>query len=102
VQKRVKRKGRWSGGRQPRLHPKPPEPVLDRAVECPVCRHTFVVLIEEPRGAYTTREAAQFLRISIPTLHRLVERGLLRPSRGIRHLSYSQEEMLRYLRDTQL
>ena len=93
------KKQQWGGGRRPRKGPKT-TPIHDRAVKCPVCDHPFVVLIEAAKGGYNTKEAAQFLGMSVPTLHRQVQRGLLRPSRGIRLLSFSEEEMRRYLRDT--
>ena len=35
------------------------------------------------------------------TLYRLVQRGLIRPSRGTRHLLFSVAELNRYLRDSQ-
>ena len=100
---RVKRKRRFGGGQQPRAHPKPAPPVHDRAVECPCCRQTFAVLIEaEPPGAYRLKDAARFIgNISLPTLRRLIARGLIRPVRALRHLTIGREELLRYIRDNQ-
>ena len=96
---RVK-KGKFGGGRQPRIHPKPPEPVLDRAVKCPCCQQVFAVAIEEPPGAYRIRKAAWFIGgCSVPTMHRLVKRGLIRPNRAMRHLTFAREELLRFVRD---
>lgn len=53
-----------------------------------------------PKLAFTRKEAAQILSISPATLDRLVERGLLHPSRATRRPIFSREELLRFLRDT--
>ena len=52
-------------------------------------------------GALKLPAASAYLSISQPSLRRLVERGLIRPSRGLRHLIFSLDELQRYLRDTQ-
>jgi excisionase family DNA binding protein len=93
-----KKKGKFGGGQQPRIHPQVTA-TNDRLLRCPYCDGVFPALIEQPH-AYTAREAAQFLRISYPTLNRIIDRGLLRPSRGTRHLIFSYEELSRYLKDT--
>jgi Helix-turn-helix domain len=55
-----------------------------------------------PPGALKQREARAYLGgISIPTLHRLVKRGLLRPNRATRHLLFPISELDRFLRDGQ-
>ena len=51
--------------------------------------------------AFNRREAAAMLSISPPTLDRLTERGLLRPSRATRRPLYSVAELQRFLADTQ-
>ena len=97
---RVKKKGKWGGGRQPRSHPKPPAPVIDRPVQCPVCKQVFVCLIESPPGAYNFEAARQFIGGPSPaTFRRMVGRGLIRPNRATRHLYFGREELLRYIRD---
>jgi len=50
--------------------------------------------------AYSRREAAAVLGISLPTLDRLAERGLIRPSRACRRPIYSHKELERFLADT--
>jgi hypothetical protein len=35
--------------------------------------------------------------LSVPTMHRLVERGLLRPNRSTRHLIFLRSELDRFL-----
>jgi excisionase family DNA binding protein len=52
------------------------------------------------RLAVVRHEAAQMLSVSPATLDRLVERGLLRPSRATRRPLFSREELERFLRDT--
>ena len=53
-----------------------------------------------PKLALTRREAAAMLSVSEPTLDRLTERGLLRPSRATRRPLYSIAELERFLRET--
>jgi Helix-turn-helix domain len=56
--------------------------------------------MREEREAYKLKEAREFLGgISKPSIYRLVERGLLRPNRALRHLVFSREELMRFLRD---
>jgi hypothetical protein len=50
-------------------------------------------------GALKLKPAAEYLGgLSIPTMHRLIQRGLLRPNRSLRHLIFSHEELDRFLR----
>jgi excisionase family DNA binding protein len=53
----------------------------------------------EPPQGYKVEDACAFLRISKPSVYRLIDRGLLRPNRALRHLIFSREELLRFLRD---
>ena len=55
---------------------------------------------EVDRLALTRKEAAVALGISIPTLDRLVQRGLLRPSRALRRPLFPVPEIERFLRET--
>jgi hypothetical protein len=48
-------------------------------------------------GALKLRPAAKFLSVSPITLRRLVDRGLIRPNRGTRHLLFSIAELNRFL-----
>ncbi len=54
------------------------------------------------RGALKLQDARQYLGgISIPTVHRLIKRGLIRPNRSTRHLIFPISELDRFLRDGQ-
>jgi len=54
------------------------------------------------RAAYKLDESCQILGgISKMSIYRLVERGLLRPNRALRHLIFSREELMRFLRDNE-
>jgi hypothetical protein len=97
-----KKKGKWGRGQQPRIHPIPRDPVISRAVACPECKRVFTILIEERPGAYRKKKAAWFIGgCSMPTLNRLIKRGLLRPCRAMRHLTFSVTELQRFLKDNQ-
>jgi hypothetical protein len=51
-------------------------------------------------GALKLKPAAQYLDgLSVPTMHRLIKRGLLRPCRQIRHHTFAISELDRFLRD---
>jgi hypothetical protein len=51
-------------------------------------------------GGFKLKPAAAYLGgLSVPTMHRLVARGLLRPNRCLRHLIFSREELDRFLKD---
>jgi predicted DNA-binding transcriptional regulator AlpA len=59
-------------------------------------------MIKEPqaRGALKLREACEYLGgLSVPTIHRLIKRGLLTPNRSTRHLIFPIAELERFLRD---
>lgn len=49
------------------------------------------------RGALKLNEAAQYLSVSKPTVHRLIKRGLIRPNRATRHLVFPIVELDRFL-----
>ncbi len=50
-------------------------------------------------GAFKLKPAAEYLGgLSVPTMHRLVERGLLKPNRSLRHLIFPVAELDRFLR----
>jgi hypothetical protein len=51
-----------------------------------------------PVGAYKLKPAAQYIGgLSVPTMHRLIQRGLLKPNRATRHLIFSKKELDRFL-----
>jgi hypothetical protein len=57
---------------------------------------------ETQRGALKLKEARHYLgNLSIPTMHRLIKRGLLKPNRSTRHLLFPISELDRFLRDGQ-
>ncbi len=49
---------------------------------------------------FSRREAATMLGISPASLDRLVERGLLKPSRALRKTLFSRQELERFLRES--
>ena len=54
------------------------------------------------QAALKLKPAAQYLGgLSVPTIHRLIKRGLLKPNRSTRHLLFPVEELERFLRDGQ-
>jgi len=51
-------------------------------------------------GALKLKPAAEYLGgLSVPTMHRLIKRGLLRPNKSTRHLIFLRSELDRFLRD---
>jgi hypothetical protein len=60
----------------------------------------ITVAATTPVGALKLREARAYLgNLSVPTMHRLIHRGLLRPCRQVRHLIFPIKELDRFLRD---
>jgi excisionase family DNA binding protein len=59
-------------------------------------------MINETQGrrAYKLKEAASQLGVSVISLRRAIDRGLIRPSRAFRHVIISAEELDRFLRST--
>lgn len=55
------------------------------------------------RGALKLKEAREYLGgLSVPTMHRLIKRGLLRPNKSTRHLLFPVRELDRFLQDGQI
>ena len=52
------------------------------------------------RLAFSVKETAAMLGLSEKTIRRLIARGLLRPSRALRHLLISKKEIERFLEQT--
>lgn len=50
-----------------------------------------------PRLALSLKETAEAINISPISVRRLVRRGLLKPSRGLRSMRFSLDEIKRYL-----
>jgi excisionase family DNA binding protein len=55
-----------------------------------------------PRLAYSVREAADLLGVSEKSIRRLIDRGLLKASRALRHLLIPRKEIERFLERTTL
>jgi excisionase family DNA binding protein len=53
------------------------------------------------QGALKLKGAADYLSVSVPTMHRLVARGLLKPNRSLRHLLFPVSELDRFLKSGQ-
>jgi hypothetical protein len=53
----------------------------------------------EKKG-FKRAEAATYLGITAVTVDRLTKRGLLHPSRALRHPIYSRDDLDRFLRET--
>jgi len=55
---------------------------------------------ESLSGALKMREARAYLgNLSVPTMHRLIKRGLLKPNRSTRHLLFPVSELERFLKE---
>jgi len=52
------------------------------------------------RLAYSVQETARMLGVCDKSIRRLILRGLLRPSRALRHILIPRDELERFLRDT--
>jgi len=52
------------------------------------------------RLAYSVQEAAEILGVSEKTIRRLIVRGLIKPSRALRHLLIPRKELERFLSNT--
>ena len=53
-----------------------------------------------PRVAYSVQETARMLGVCDKSIRRLILRGLIRPSRALRHILIPKDELERFLRDT--
>ena len=53
-----------------------------------------------PRVAYSVQETARMLGVCDKSIRRLILRGLIRPSRALRHILIPKDEIDRFLRDT--
>jgi excisionase family DNA binding protein len=54
---------------------------------------------ELPRLAFSIAEVALMLGLSEKTIHRLIQRGLLRPLRATRHIRITRSELERFLNE---
>jgi len=61
-------------------------------------RRTKLLSASPVIGAFKLDEARGYLGgLSVPTVHRLIKRGLLRPCRATRHLLFARSELDRFL-----
>ena len=67
-----------------------------RAVDSP----DATVKIDIEKKGFKRAEAAIYLGIAKITIDRLTKRGLLHPSRALRHPIYSKDDLDRFLRET--
>jgi hypothetical protein len=67
-----------------------------RAVDSPAA----AVKTEIEKKGFKRAEAAIYLGIAKITIDRLTKRGLLHPSRALRHPIYSKDDLDRFLRET--
>jgi len=77
------------------------EPLAATANDKPAlfCKESKDLLILR-RLAFSVRETAEMLGVSEKTVRRLISRGLLRPSRALRHLLIAKKEIERFLEQT--
>jgi hypothetical protein len=62
-------------------------------------RRTKAKAFIEKKG-FKRAEAALYLGVAAVTIDRLTKRGLLHPSRALRHPIYSKDDLDRFLRET--
>ncbi len=60
---------------------------------------TVIRLTVEKKG-FKRAEAATYLGVTAVTIDRLTKRGLLHPSRALRHPIYSRDDLDRFLQET--
>jgi len=60
----------------------------------------FAMSFAGPRLAYSVKETAALLGLSEKTVRRLIDRGLLKASRALRHLLIPKKEIDRFLEAT--
>jgi Helix-turn-helix domain len=71
-----------------------------RTVDMPKVKKSALRDARISPGALKLKEARQYLGgLSIPTMHRLIKRGLLQPNRATRHLLFPVSELDRFLHD---
>ena len=57
-------------------------------------------IIQIEKKGFKRAEAAIYLGVAKVTIDRLTQRGLLHPSRALRHPIYSRDDLDRFLRET--
>ncbi len=59
-----------------------------------------VIRVAVEKKGFKRAEAAVYLGIAAVTIDRLTKRGLLHPSRALRHPIYSRDDLDRFLQET--
>jgi len=59
-----------------------------------------VIRVTIEKNGFKRAEAAIYLGVTAVTIDRLAKRGLLHPSRALRHPIYSKDDLDRFLKDT--
>lgn len=95
-----KKKGkRFGGGQQPRIHPVVTQ-TRDKIIKCPLCDQVFCLVVEVQPGAFKLEQARHYIGgVSAPSFRRMIQRGLIRPNRSLRILTFPRAELDRYLTD---
>ena len=57
--------------------------------------------ISAPVGAFKLKDAAEYLGVSPISVRRLIERGLIKPNRALRHVIIPLSELDRFLAEGQ-
>lgn len=83
----------------PLAQPEPPPLVATPPVPTPIAPPT-VSEDNIPLRVYSVKQAAQTLGMSISCVRRLIQRGLLRPSRAMRHLRIPVKQIDELLKNT--
>lgn len=55
---------------------------------------------ELPTLVYTVEEAAAILKVTEKTIYRLVDRGLLKSSKALRHIRISHRSLVQFVAET--
>ena len=50
-------------------------------------------------GALSTKDAARYLGVSVISIHRLVQRGFLRPNRVLRYLLFDVDDLNEFIEE---
>ena len=77
----------------PKLAEKPQTEAVNSAIKSSQSRPVLT-------GALKLQQARHYLGgLSVPTMHRLIQRGLLRPNKSTRHLLFPISELDRFLHE---
>ena len=92
-----RKRSRFGGGQQARVHPVVTQ-TRDKIIRCPLCDQVFCLVVEVEPGAFKFEQARHYIgSVSAPSFRRLIQRGLIRPNRALRILTFSRAELDRFL-----